>query len=514
MTQINWQKHFLLAAALFVLGSFAYWLEFKHKPEKETAEEQSKKLFTLKDVQIEKVRLTSPGKTVEITCSDIATKLCKPSDNSKWQITFPSKLRADDSNANSLLSTLSHLTPTETIDLKDEPAEKRQALLKEYGLDASSLKSTETKRVEVKTTAGEHVLYLGSSHPIGENIFCLKAENGKMDETHVFLVPNYFKSNLDRDLTYWRDKKLLAISTNEIEAFELKGPKANINGARKNGQWILHEKDGKKDGEISGDSDNIDGLISAAAFLTAKDFVSENSSDEKAKNAVKGAKATITLSLTKGKGTAKEPPAPIILALYKKKEPPKNTKDKKDQLEKVYATSSASDPLFELDTSSLNRFDKELKDLRLSKLITSMDRFDTKKLEFSGTVIGPSPLVISSSDGKWVNKAELKTEINGEKVQSLLDKLSGNYIKEFLQGSKIPTGAENGLKLTLGDEKTATKRQILFWKNGEKLYAKDLLSQRNEAFLVDNVLKDGLPWDRNFFNKKNEPAKLPASQAG
>jgi len=49
---------------------------------------------------------------------------------------------------------------------------------------------------------------------------------------------------------------------------------------------------------------------------------------------------------------------------------------------KIYATLSNLDPLFELEGSSLDRLDKTAKDLRLTKLITSMERFSIKRLEF------------------------------------------------------------------------------------------------------------------------------------
>src|SRR3712207_7765219 len=47
-----------LAAALFVLGSGAFYLEYKHKPKKEEAEEESKKPFVLKDKAVENLRLS------------------------------------------------------------------------------------------------------------------------------------------------------------------------------------------------------------------------------------------------------------------------------------------------------------------------------------------------------------------------------------------------------------------------------------------------------------------------
>src|SRR5690349_1478139 len=137
MQKVNWTKQAIMAGALLVLGTAAYWLEFKHKPEKESKEEQSKKLFQLKDTPVKAVSINDgAGHTFEIRCSDPEAKLCKPGENAKWEVTAPLKVKADDSNVNALISTLNNLSVSESIDLKEETAEKRAMLLKEYGLDA------------------------------------------------------------------------------------------------------------------------------------------------------------------------------------------------------------------------------------------------------------------------------------------------------------------------------------------------------------------------------------------
>ena len=96
------------------------------------------------------------------------------------------------------------------------------------------------------------------------------------------------------------------------------------------------------------------------------------------------------------------------------------------------------------------------------------------------------------------------TTAKPEKIQATLEKLSGNRIKEFLQGSAIPSGESDGLRLILGDEKSNSKRSLVFWKKDKKLFAKDLQSNRKEVFLLDDSIDSELPWDRNFFFSKNE----------
>ncbi|MGZ3696663.1 MAG: DUF4340 domain-containing protein [Bdellovibrionota bacterium] len=498
-SQVSWKKQLILAALLFVLGMTAYWLEYKHKPQKESAEEASKKIFALKDTQVQELQITDGTRNFLFECADIGAKLCKPGDNSKWMLSEPRKTKADDSNVNSLLSTLNNLAVTDSIDLKDEEPAKRQALLKEYGLDAGVRSAFGTKRVFVASPGGGTELYLGLTHPIGESTFAVaehvpagQKPSGKVDETKVYLVPNFFKSNFDHDLTYWRDKKLFALGAHEVESFKLDSPRTHVSGDRKDGEWTLHVK-----GEdLPGDIENIDNLLTGLTYLTAKQFAAEDKAQEKKDAKVlRGTKTLLTMTIQREKGTAKEAPAPETLILYGKGDPKKLTK--------LYATLSTTDPIYEIEPYNKDRLDKELKDLRLSKLITSMERFGAKKLVFE--IAGHTTRLLNK-DGKWTLEGE-KGELDTDKIQGTLDKLSGNRIKDFLSGAAIPAGEKDGLKFTLGDEKNDAKRELLFWKAQGKLYAKDLLSKRNEAFLVDEALKDALPWEQGYFLKKAEAKK-------
>jgi hypothetical protein len=522
MTQVKWGKQLALAAILFVFGAVAFWKEYKQKPAEEAKEEQAKKLFPIKDTALKGVWLTDGVRTFSIVCSDFDKKLCKPGDNSHWELESPSKLKADDANVNALLSSLSQVAISDTIDLKDETPEKRAALLKEYGLDPATRMAPTTRKVHIRTGTTDTVVYFGVTHPIGDGIFAGiekfpagQEHSGKIDETKVVLVPSYFKSNLEHDLTYWRDKKLLTVGAHEIDSFTLDGTKAYVVGTRKDGQWQLRAGQSKAE-DLSGDIENVDSLLTAAAYLSAKSFVSDSKDDPAAKAALKGAKPVVKLTLRKEKGTAKEQPEPITLTFYQKgdaaKPAPKNPKDKKaapaSGATKLYVTVSNLDPLFELEPYAKDRIDKELKELRLAKLITSMERFGAKRLEFSGEPIGSPALVLTNANGKWINDGD-KADVDSEKVQNLLDKLSGNRIKDFLSGSSIPTGEDKGLTLAVGDEKTKAKRELVFWKAGDKLYGRDLLAGRKEAFVLDTTMIPELPWDRAAF-KKGAPSAVKA----
>lgn len=511
MNQVSWTRQLGLAVILVVLGGFAVWSEYKYRPAKEAADEQAKKLFAVAGNSIQSVRISSGSAgTAELAlnCLDISSKLCKPGDQSKWQISEPTQLKADDANVNSLISALNQVSSPESISLKEESTEKRAALLKDYGLSPEARKTA--KRLSVTTDQGTTTLILGGTHPIGDQFFAVEEKapagqksSGTVDDSIVYLVPSYFKTHFERDLSFWRDKKILTLASFEIESFQLDGGNGSFEGDRKARPWTLKSK-GQ---ELAADADQVTTLLSTATNLTARAFTAEKKDEPLAVTTLKGASRVLTLTLKKEKGSSPQEPAPVTLTLYRKKVGADPVR--------TYATVSNADPLFEVESNVIDRLAKSPTDLRLSKLMTSMERFNIKKIEFSGKPLGSTPLVLAQKDGKWTMDGDSR-EVDSEKVQALLDKLSSSKVKEFVSGSKIPTGETDGITLKTTDDKKG--RAFQFWKNtthtqdktpskAHSLFAKDLDSQQKEAILMDQAVSDTLPWERDFFVKAKPKAQ-------
>ena len=506
MTQVSWTKQLGLAIMLFVLGMGAYWLEFKHKPTQEASEEQAKHLFRLsekeQDLPVQSISFRQNNQQIELTCADLGSQLCKKGDNSKWEITAPAKMKADDSNVNNLLGSLSSLTSPETIDLSAETDAKKTALIKEYGLDPESRKLG--YQLTVKTASQVTTLHLGFLHPLGETLFAMEGSN----ENRIYLIPAHFKTNLDHPLSYWRDKNLLALNAHEVESIQLEtrnpGSSApTLNAQRKDGRWTLHSGGN----EYPGDSENIDALLTTLSFLKAKEFASDAKRSAQALSLLKGFEETLKITLQKSQGTTAEKPAPIVLSFFRKK-------GSSGPTQKVFATASQLDPLFELDANSLTQLNKGLKDFRLTKLMTSADRFSAKRLELSGPSFGKDAWILTNQQGKW-GKADAVSEPTAtaaflnSKVQDLLEKLSGNKIKEFVPEAQAPSGDKEALHLTLGDDKDEKKNQWVFWKKDKKIYAKDLKTSRREVFVIDSSMETILPWNKDFFQSPESKGTPP-----
>jgi hypothetical protein len=522
MAQVSWNRQLGLAVTLVGLGALAYWAQFKQKPQDDAKEAEAKKIFHLKDHQIESlvIRNSPSAETAAVPftlkCLGFDKKLCKPGDNSQWELETPFKTKADSASVNSIVSTLNNLKMSDTIDLKDETPEKRAALLKEYGLDPASRQIS--RLVSVKSDNGSTTYYLGKTHPIGEGIFSVgESAPGKVDENQVFILPSSLKSSFEQSSSHWRDKKILDVQMHSLTAFQVDGSQGKFSADLKNGNWMLKTPKG----EISGDLENTEGFLNGLTFLQAKQFASDSKTDAKAKTALKGAKHIVRVVLL---GDPKVPAQRWQLDFFKKDGAPlksvkgKNPKDHSQGPFQVFVTVSNQDPLYEVDPSSAGRFDKSPKDLRQSKIIAALERFNAKKIEFSGAGLGGS--VTLSESGKpgdpWnmdVASGTTKSSSNGkvprETVSKILEKISDAKIMDFIDDAKVPGGVPSGntgLKFTLFDDKNQPKREVLFWKtpgtaSGAGFFGKDLLSPRKESWKLDPVLSLGLPWDMKFFEK-------------
>lgn len=515
MHQVSWTRQLGLAIALIVLGGFAYWSEYKHKPAVEAQKEASRRFFEIKGKQVESIQLWDGKDHFTFHCLDMTNQLCKPGDNSKWEITEPMKVKADDSNVNALLSSLNNLDKAETIDLKDETPEKRATIFKEYGLSPEDLQSPGHKQVATQTSKETTFLYFGNFNPVGENYYAAEEvvpkgqkPTGKIDQTQAFVAPSYFKSNFDKNLTFWRDKRLLGFAPADVQSFELKSKKAgDLTLVHGKGQWEIQSRSGN----IPGDIENVDAFLSALSFMTAKDFAANDKNGPEAKAVLKGARVLLTLTL--------HDPKEVMMTVYEKGGVPEKKKPKKGAPtppptppSTLYAVVSGADPLYELNSMAREQLDKSIKDFQLNKLITSTERFTIKQMEFSGPLIGNPPLTLKQVNSVW--KIEPGDQIAAQnKVQDTLDKLSGNRIQEILTGSAIPEGQKSGMTVSLGDEKNPAKRQFLFWRQNGKVYARDLQANRDQAFAVDTAVADGLPWQRGYYNQST-PSPSPAPSAG
>lgn len=266
MKQPNWKTPLILSTTLFVLGSAAYWLEFSHRPKQEKVDSALKKPINLaEDAQIANFTIRGSKITLSAKCDEIAQKKCKVSDASAWSLTAPKEFRADTDNIKQLLNSVTNAVAAETIDLKDEPAEKRQKLLEEFGLSEAKRALPTTPSIQVVLDgAKKFELFFGIDHPLGDKHYAISSEDGKVNEQTVFLISSFIKGATDHDLTYFRDKSIFHFDRSLVKSFSGRNSSGPIMATKVENKWTINN--------TMGDSDKIETLISNIAQITAKDF--------------------------------------------------------------------------------------------------------------------------------------------------------------------------------------------------------------------------------------------------
>ena len=488
-SELSWKKPLLLVAALAALGGGAYWLEYTYKPKAEAAKDTSKKPFDLTGRNVDHIVIQN-GTNGHFTlkCLDVASKHCKPGDAAKWALEEPMKVTADENNGNSLVSNLTNLIATEVISLKEETPEKRAALLKDYGLSAEQRSAKSARKVEVTFSEGPaRTVTVGETHPMGDTYFALVDQ----DESQVYLVPTYFKNNLENNLTYWRNKKLFSLTASKITRFEYSGPKGKLKAVRDGTDWTLETDQAGKSQKITGDIDAVDTFLSSAVFASAKDFHSEDKKSPAAKKALAGLKPYIHLKMFEAGKTPEESGASHEITLYQKKQGTGPS---------AFAEITELDPLFTLDPAQLNRLDKGIKDLRASRLIGSLDRFNSTQLELSSERYGKEPMSLVQKNGVWSMKGS-STEISKEKIGALLDAFAGTRMRDFVALKDAKPGMPmDTVTVTFSDDQKV-RRKFKIWKGGEVIYTQDLLSSgHTDVGVTDAAIFASLPSKREALN--------------
>jgi hypothetical protein len=485
MKQPNWKTPLILSATLLVIGTFAYWLQYSHKPKKDKSDLQTKKPIALAsdDTQVALIKIKSTHGLIEIKCESLAEKKCSGGSLGKWVITNPPSptgefYAADASVVKEFLNTATTTVATEVIDLAEETVEKRKALLTDYGLSDEQRPSLNTLFVELivaddKGNQGKrHTAWYGVEHPIGDKTFVASAVDGVVNDQVIFLISNHTKSShFSKSLRNFREKTLFTFDRQNITAFSAKVVAEQKNngkliGKKENGAWTINGHPAS--------FDHIETVLSAIANAKAVDFVD--------KKVIQGLKPAITYELQAGEKK-------YSLAIYEKHIAEKKIGKEKLPAEKhYYAQSSEKNELVEVESILRSNIDKTLVDLRNTILFTETEKVTASKFKIEARGYTASP-EFQYSGGKW---AALDPSQNWEVTiaSKLLDLLAMTRIKDFV--SPAPTGKEL-MKISVGDEKNPTKFHYSIVEVKDKLYARNLNEKTNEAYLMEDSMKLALP---------------------
>ncbi len=487
MKQPNWKTPLILSAVLLVFGTFAYWLQYSHKPKKEKADVQTKKpiLIPSEDTQIGMIRLKGSNGLIELKCESLAEKTCSQGKSGKWVITNPAgsnseSLIADSSVVKEFITTVANAVSAEIIDLSEESDEKRKSLLDQYGLSPEKRVKLETQFIELVTMnaqgAPENRLaaWFGEEHPIGDKTFVGSSVNGNMNDHSIYLIANYFKtSNLTKNVTYFRDKEIIGFDPASVTEITAKITADHTNG----GKLILKKENGAwKVNGFESAPDIVDRLLSGITGSRAKEFVDES--------LVKGLKPIVSYQIKAGGQS-------FSFDLIEKNLPAKAVSGNKQKLpaeKRYYVKTSAKKGVFEVEALLRTQIDKKISSLRRNILFTDAEKVTATSIKVEGPDYKVKP-EFEFKNQKWAAK-DSKHEWDVTMATKLLDLLAMTRVQDFV--SPPPAGKEF-MKLSVGDDKNPNKLHLSFFTSKDKLYARNLNDKNNEAYLMEDSMKPTLP---------------------
>jgi len=367
------QKYLNTLIALVLLaatwGAFTYY--DKHKGSEKPAVESSTqtKIFSVDAQHIQSVTF-KPKEGEAFTCRR---------EGGKWTIADPHPLQVDQGNFSGVLNSLTTATADQIVD-------PHPTSLKDFGLDPPNF----TLEVTTDAKPPSFTLLLGDDTPTSGGLYAQASGNPQ-----VFTLPSYLKTSLEKKMFDVRDRRAMTLEPDQLQRVE---------ASYKDTTWTLQKNpEGVWDlvlpPPVRADRYTVDGLVSQLRSLNMQTIAAE----DKKKNGDYGLSTPeLRLQLTGGDGTQT-----IVVG-----------KKEKDA-ERYFATNSALDPVFTLNSDFLTQFKKTQTDLR-EKDLFSFSSFEVKHLEIDTP---KGHWAFDQQGNKWKQTAPKPKDINSEKMDSLLSHL-------------------------------------------------------------------------------------------
>jgi hypothetical protein len=252
------------------LGAYIYFVTWK-----QTDDTATKKDPVFAGVESDKIQeLKVKAESGEVTT------LKKSSDT--WQIDAPVATPASDSEVMSLTSALSQLEI-------DRVVEEKPADLNEYGLGAPRIE------IEFKSAEGKPSgrLLVGDKSPTGAGLYAKRN-----DEPRVFLIPQYQERTLNKSAFDLRDKSVIKIERDKVDAVEVNAGGKPIHFAKEGSDWKITQPIAAR-----ADFSAVDGLVGRVESAQMKSIVTETATPAELRKFGLD-KPAVTVSLNQGSARA------------------------------------------------------------------------------------------------------------------------------------------------------------------------------------------------------------------
>jgi len=257
---------YVAVAVAAALGAYIYFVESKREDKPEKVKE---KVFALDKAKVEGLALSAAGQE--------EVQLVRDADG--WRMTAPVAVAADAAEADAILTSL------ETLEMDEVVAESPKDLA-EFGLAAPR----STVRVRLKGEPEPLVLQVGDKTPDGSAVYARVPKAPR-----VFTVPAYVDASFTKKPFDLRDRSVLHVQRDAVQALDIKGPEGAYALAKDDkGEWSFVRPLRTRAGRWS-----VDALVGTLENLRMEAVAAENATDLKPFGLVPPAR-TVTIGLAGG----------------------------------------------------------------------------------------------------------------------------------------------------------------------------------------------------------------------
>ena len=373
----------VLLGALY--GGLTYWDKRKSsEPPKPDSTASQEKLLAIESSHVQSFTI-KPREGEAITCRR---------EGGNWVIAEPKKVSADSTAVSGLLNSLTGATI-------DQVVEAKPTNLKDFGLDPPAA----TLQVLTDAKPAQFSLSLGDETPTSGGIYAQLAGNPR-----VVTLASYLKTSLVKNLFDLRDKRIMTLSSSEVQRVEVdaKGKRWTI-AKNPEGAWDLVLPPA-----VRADRFVVEGIVNRLQSATLQSIAAEDKKDT-GKYGFGAPELTVKVS---GPGVTQ------TLVVGKKEN------------ERYYAMNSALDAVFTLDGNFPAEFKKEPGDLR-DKNLFSFSTFDVKRLDVEAP--GGTRTFARQPQNKWKQTAPVAKDVPTDKVEALLNHLRDLRAESFPSGENLET---------------------------------------------------------------------------
>ncbi|UCC40331.1 MAG: DUF4340 domain-containing protein [Candidatus Aminicenantes bacterium] len=354
----------ILFAAFIVLLAFILLFEFKGNGEKD----EEAKLVSLSSDDITKIIFKKPEETLTF----------EKNEEGEWHIKEPLEAKADKYEVDRLADDFSDLRIERVVEEMPEELKKYEIPQKEISLYFKD------KEKPIK-------ILIGMENPL-DNTFFAKRD----DEEKVVLISGQLKSLMEKKLFDFRKKDIFKFETDDVKNIKLRAKKIQWEAQKKEEEWFF-----KKPAGALVKSSQINDILSSLSNLKAKNFVSEDKTQEEIKKyRLDTSEYQITLSIPLENQE-------VIFSLQKEED-------------KVYATSSLSSKIVQTEDSVLSDLEKETEELR-EKKVSDFYSWEAKKIRLKKG--GIDITVAKGEEDKWFFENPLKEEADKNKIETFIRKI-------------------------------------------------------------------------------------------